>query len=60
MIKLAFGSALSDRASEDKIVVVDTWALDTLKTKDAATALATLGLDGSVLSSSTATTPTPP
>ena len=49
MIKLALRSALSDRASEDKIVVVDTWALDTPKTKDAATALATLGLDGSVL-----------
>ena len=49
MIKLALRSALSDRASEDKIVVVDTWGLDTPKTKDAATALATLGLDGSVL-----------
>ena len=46
MIKLALRSALSDRASEDKVVVVDTWGLDTPKTKDAATALATLGLDG--------------
>ena len=49
MIKLALRSALSDRANEDKIVVVDTWGLDAPKTQDAAKALAALGLEGSVL-----------
>ncbi|MEM9747843.1 MAG: 50S ribosomal protein L4 [Actinomycetota bacterium] len=49
MIKLALRSALSDRASEDKIVVVDSWGIDTPKTKTAKTALDALGLDGSVL-----------
>ena len=49
MIKLALRSALSDRANEDKIVVVDSWGLDAPKTKDAEAALAALGLEGSVL-----------
>jgi large subunit ribosomal protein L4 len=49
MIRLALRSALSDRANEDKIVVVDSWGLDAPKTKDAAAALAALGLDGTVL-----------
>jgi large subunit ribosomal protein L4 len=49
MSKLALRSALSDRANEDKIVVVDTWGLDAPKTQDAAKALAALGLEGSVL-----------
>jgi large subunit ribosomal protein L4 len=49
MIKLALRSALSDRAHEDKIVVVDSWGLDAPKTRDAEVALAALGLEGSVL-----------
>ena len=34
MIKLALRSALSDRAAEGKIVVVDSWGFDAPKTKD--------------------------
>ena len=49
MIRLALRSALSDRANEDKIVVVDSWGLDAPKTKDAAAALAALGVEGRVL-----------
>lgn len=49
MIRLALRSALSDRASEGKVLVVDEWAFDGPKTKDAAAALSTLGLDGKVL-----------
>ena len=49
MIKLALRSALSDRASEDKIVVVDSWGLDAPKTKDAVQALTTLGVEGRLL-----------
>ena len=49
MIKLALRSALSDRASEGKVVVVDDWGFDAPKTRDARTALAALGLDGRVL-----------
>jgi large subunit ribosomal protein L4 len=49
MIKLALRSALSDRANEGKIVVVDSWGLDTPSTKSAAAAITTLGLTGTVL-----------
>ncbi len=49
MVKLALRSALSDRASEGKIVVVDSWGIDTPKTKAAKSALDALSLDGSVL-----------
>jgi len=49
MVNLALRSALSDRAADDKIVVVDSWAIDTPKTKDACKALDALGLDGPVL-----------
>jgi large subunit ribosomal protein L4 len=49
MIRLALHSALSDRANDDKVVVVDSWGLDAPKTKDAAAALAALGLEGRVL-----------
>jgi large subunit ribosomal protein L4 len=50
MIKLALRSALSDRANEGKIVVIDSWGLDAPSTKSAQTALKTLGLaEGSVL-----------
>lgn len=49
MIQLALRSALSDRASEGKVVVVDGWSFDTPKTKEAIAALKGLGLDGKVL-----------
>jgi len=49
MIKLALRSALSDRASEGKVVVVDDWGFSAPRTKDAVAALAALGLEGRVL-----------
>jgi large subunit ribosomal protein L4 len=49
MIKLALRSALSDRANEGKVVVVDSWGLDAPKTKDAMAALGALGVEGRVL-----------
>lgn len=49
MVKLALRSALSDRAAEGKVVVVDSWGIDTPKTKDAKAALEALGIDGTVL-----------
>jgi large subunit ribosomal protein L4 len=49
MIRLALASALSDRASENKVVVVDDWAWTTPKTKDAIAALGALGIDGRAL-----------
>ena len=49
MIKLALRSALSDRANEGKVVVLDSWGFDAPSTKAAAAALTTLGITGSVL-----------
>ncbi len=49
MISLALRSALSDRAAEGKIIVVDEWGFDAPKTKAAKTALASLGIDGKAL-----------
>ena len=49
MIKLALRSALSDRASEGKVIVVDGWKFDTPRTKAAKTALASIGATGKVL-----------
>ena len=49
MVKLATRSALSDRASEGKVVVVDSWDFDTPKTKVAKQALAALDVSGQVL-----------
>jgi large subunit ribosomal protein L4 len=49
MVSLALRSALSDRAAEGKVVVVESWNFDAPKTKDAKAALAALGLDGKVL-----------
>ena len=49
MISLALRSALSDRAAEGKVVVVDSWGLDAPKTKDAVGALAAIGAEGKVL-----------
>lgn len=49
MIKLALRSALSDRAAEGKVLVVDEWAWTTPRTKDALAALEALGAEGRVL-----------
>ena len=49
MIKLALRSALSDRASDGKVVVIDEWGFDGPKTKDARAALAALGVEGRAL-----------
>jgi len=49
MIKLALRSALSDRAAEGKVVVIDAWNFETPKTKDAKAALSALGVSGKSL-----------
>lgn len=49
MIQLALRSALSDRASQGRVALIDTWAFDTPRTKDAVAALAALTLTGRVL-----------
>jgi large subunit ribosomal protein L4 len=49
MIKLATRSALSDRASEGRVVVIDGWGFDAPKTKAARSALGALGVDGPAL-----------
>jgi large subunit ribosomal protein L4 len=49
MKRLALRSALSDRAAEDKVVVVSDWSFDAPSTKDAVAALAALGVEGRVL-----------
>ena len=49
MIQLALRSALSDRASEGKIVVVDGWPWETPSTKSAQAAIDALGLEGRAL-----------
>jgi large subunit ribosomal protein L4 len=50
MIRLALRSALSDRASENRVLVVDDWGFDAPSTKGAIAALAAVGIDeGKVL-----------
>jgi large subunit ribosomal protein L4 len=49
MVKLALRSALSDRAAEGKVVVVDAWGFDAPKTKAAKAALSALGVQGKAL-----------
>ena len=49
MVRLALRSALSDRARDDKVVVVDSWAFDIPRTKEAIAALDALGVEGRVL-----------
>ena len=49
MIRLALRSALSDRAAEDKVLVIDDWGFDAPSTKAALSALAALELKGKVL-----------
>jgi large subunit ribosomal protein L4 len=49
MIRLALYSALSDRASEQRVALVDSWGLDEPKTKAAVAALGALGLTGRIM-----------
>ena len=49
MKRLALRSALSDRAAEDKVVVVSSWDFDAPRTKDAEAALTALGVIGRTL-----------
>ena len=49
MVRLALRSALSDRASEGKVIVVDEWAFETPRTKDAIAGLEAIGATGKVL-----------
>jgi large subunit ribosomal protein L4 len=49
MIQLALRSALSDRAAEGKVVVVERWPWEAPSTRDARQALEALGLEGRVL-----------
>jgi large subunit ribosomal protein L4 len=49
MIQLALRSALSDRAAQGRVALIDSWTFDTPRTKDAIAALAALGLEDRVL-----------
>ena len=49
MVRLALRSALSDRHSEQRVVVVESWGWDTPSTKIARAALEALGVSGKVL-----------
>jgi large subunit ribosomal protein L4 len=49
MVRLALRSALSDRASESRVALVDHLAWEAPKTRDAVSMLAALGIDGTVL-----------
>jgi large subunit ribosomal protein L4 len=49
MIRLALNSALSDRASEGRVAVVDAWDFEAPRTRDAVAALEALNVEGRVL-----------
>ena len=49
MVKLALRSALSDRANEGKVIVIDEWGFEAPKTKDAKSVLHSLGVQGKTL-----------
>ncbi len=49
MVRLALHSALSDRASHRRVVVIDAWSFDVPRTKDAIAVLEALGIKGRVL-----------
>ena len=49
MIRLALLSALSDRAADGKVVVIESWGWDAPSTKSAKAALASLGIEGRAL-----------
>ena len=44
MVRLALRSALSDRAGDSRVLVIDDWAIDAPKTKDAIKLLEAIGL----------------
>ena len=49
MIRLALRSALSDRAGEGRVIVVEGWSFDEPKTADGVAALAAIGAEGKIL-----------
>src|SRR5215210_3879154 len=49
MVQLALRSALSDRAAENRVAVVESWNFAAPRTREAKAALAALGLEGKVL-----------
>ena len=49
MVRLALRSALSDRAADGNVFVVDSWAFEAPSTKDAKAALAAIGATGRIL-----------
>ena len=49
MVRLALRSALSDRAGEGRIAVVDRWTFEVPRTKEAVSVLEALGLAGRIL-----------
>jgi large subunit ribosomal protein L4 len=49
MVRLALRSALSDRASESRVALLDTFAILEPKTRDAEAVLGALGIEGTVL-----------
>ncbi|MGA2805399.1 MAG: 50S ribosomal protein L4 [Acidimicrobiales bacterium] len=49
MVRQALRAALSDRAMEGRVCLVDRWSFEVPKTKDAVASLAALGVDGNVL-----------
>jgi large subunit ribosomal protein L4 len=49
MVRQALRAALSDRAAEGRIRLVDRWSFETPKTKQAVRSLEALGVDGKVL-----------
>lgn len=49
MVQLALRSALSDRAANGRVAVVEGWSFEAPKTKDAVAALTALGIEGQVL-----------
>jgi large subunit ribosomal protein L4 len=49
MVQLALRSALSDRAATGRVAVVEGWAFEAPKTKEAVAALGALGIEGHVL-----------
>jgi large subunit ribosomal protein L4 len=49
MIRLALASALSDRRADGKVLVLDSWGIDTPSTKAAVEVLGKIGVEGRVL-----------
>jgi len=49
MVQLALRSALSDRAAENRVMVVDSWEFTAPSTREAKAAIGALGLTGKIL-----------